>query len=77
MIQTPEVDRMVTALAEALNEQFRYIPCAPRESQPMYEAAIKDSCVATASVLHKFIAGFNVDHFYSRCGYPGTRPIHG
>lgn len=76
MLNTPNVNRLITDIAEAFNEQMRYIPSAPVESQSAYEAAIKDTIVGVATAIHKNVSSFDVDLFYRNARYPGTHPIH-
>lgn len=76
MLRSPELDQLISDIAEGFNEQFRYIPNAPVESQAVYEVAIKDATIAIAAALHKNIVDFHVDSFYARAGYPGTHPVH-
>ena len=73
---TPEVEKLVNDLAFYLKEQFNYIPKANAVNREGYLAAIKDAAVGTCIALHLNIKGFDADAFYTKCGYPGTRPKH-
>lgn len=76
MLTNSRTRALIEDIATAMNEQFRYIPTAPVESQTAYEAAIKDCTVGIATVLHQHFTDFNVDWFYKESGYPGTHPNH-